>query len=156
MLGIIGKGLIGIGVTVACFWVTLAIIDPFRPNRHLPPRPHRHQRSATRIPDPATPVGWKKWNERLYLTVNPDVAQAIARGDFKSARQHYELAGVRERRQGAAVPDEWNEAEYLRRHPDVAAAVSSGMFISGYHHYLAAGRVEGRPGGFPPTTTAKK
>ena len=156
MLGIIGKGLIGIGVTVACFWVTLAIIDPVPPQPASPARTQPASEKRNPDPDPATPVGWKKWNERLYLTVNPDVAQAIARGEFKSARQHYELAGVGERRQGAAVPDEWNEAEYLRRHPDVAAAVSSGMFISGYHHYLAAGRAEGRPGGFPPTTTAKK
>jgi hypothetical protein len=155
MLGIVAKGLAGIAVTVACFWVTLAIIDPVPPKQASITRTEQASDKSS-DPDPTLPVGWKQWNERLYLAVNPDVAQAIARGDFRSARQHYELHGAAERRQGAFVPDNWNEAEYLSLHADVVAAVKAGMFISGYHHYLAAGRREGRPGGFPATTTAKK
>lgn len=88
------------------------------------------------------------WNEELYLAINRDVAAAIARTEFKSGREHYELAGRAERREGAAVPDEWDESGYLEAHPDVAAAISRGSFVSGYHHYLAAGRAEGRLGGF--------
>ena len=89
------------------------------------------------------------WNEALYLAVNQDVAAAIARQEFKSGREHYELAGRAERREGAAVPADWDEAGYLQVNPDVAVEVSRGTFVSGYHHYLAAGRVEGRLGGFP-------
>jgi hypothetical protein len=149
MLRIIGKGLIGIAVAASCFWVTLAIISP------VPTQQASEKRNPA--PEPMElPVGWNKWNERLYLTVNQDVAQAIARGDFKSGRQHYDLAGATERRQGASVPDDWNEAEYLRLNLDVAAAVSEGRFISGYHHYLVAGRHEKRTGGFPANAVAKK
>jgi hypothetical protein len=88
------------------------------------------------------------WNEALYLAVNPDVAAAVARGEFKSGREHYVLAGRAEHREGASVPADWDEKTYLQAHPDVAIAVTKGSFVSGYHHYLAAGRAEGRLGGF--------
>ena len=149
MLRIIGKGLIGAAVAATSFWVTWAIISP------VPTQQASDKRNPA--PEPIElPVGWRNWNERLYLAVNPDVAQAVARGDFKSARQHYDLAGATERRLGASVPDDWNEAEYLRLNLDVASAVSEGRFINGYHHYLAAGRHERRTGGFPANAAAKK
>jgi hypothetical protein len=91
------------------------------------------------------------WNEALYLAVNADVAAAIARKEFKSGREHYELAGRAERREGAAVPKDWDEQGYRQVNPDVAFAISKGSFLSGYHHYLAAGRAERRLGGFQPT-----
>jgi hypothetical protein len=90
------------------------------------------------------------WNEALYLAVNPDVAAAIARKEFKSGREHYELAGRAEARQGASVPSDWDEQGYLQVHPDVANAIAKGIFLNGYHHYLAAGRKEKRLGGFRP------
>jgi hypothetical protein len=37
-----------------------------------------------------------------------------------SAREHYELAGFAEKREGAFIPDEWDEAAYLKANPDVA------------------------------------
>jgi hypothetical protein len=74
----------------------------------------------------------------------------VARKDFKSGREHYELAGRAEGRQGFSVPADWNEEDYLGAHPDVAAAIARGTVVSGYHHYVAAGRVEGRLGGFRP------
>ena len=107
--------------------------------------PGRGSASGPHSPTPQT------WNETLYLAVNPDVAAAVHRRDFKSGREHWELAGRAERRQGAAVPDEWDEDGYLQVHPGVAAAVARGTFVSGYHHYLVAGRVEGRLGGFQPS-----
>jgi hypothetical protein len=91
-----------------------------------------------------------EWNEALYLAVNADVKAAIARKEFKSGREHFELAGRAERRKGAAVPANWDEAGYLQVHPDVATAVTNDLFVSGYHHWLAAGRAEGRLGGFKP------
>lgn len=90
------------------------------------------------------------WNEALYLAVNPDVAAAIARKEFKSGREHWELAGRTEHRQGSVTPDDWDEAGYLSVHPDVASEISRGTFVSGYHHYLVAGLAEGRIGGFQP------
>ncbi|MDF0517598.1 hypothetical protein P0R31_10180 [Bradyrhizobium yuanmingense] len=97
---------------------------------------------------PAAPTG--DWNEALYLAVNADVKAAILRKEFKSGREHFELAGRTEGRKGAAMPADWDEAGYLQVNPDVAAAVKDGPFVNGYHHWLAAGRVEGRLGGFRP------
>jgi hypothetical protein len=84
------------------------------------------------------------WDEALYLALNPDVAAAIARKEFKSGRQHWELAGQAERRESGWVPRDWNEAQYIKMYPDVAAEVRRGAFLSGYHHYRANGRSEGR------------
>jgi len=99
------------------------------------------------MPMPARTATAPDWNEELYLAVNQDVAAAIARKEFKSGREHYELAGRAEHRDGNAVPDNWDEPGYLEANPDVTTEVSRGGFISGYHHYLAAGRAEGRLGG---------
>ncbi|MBR0781096.1 hypothetical protein [Bradyrhizobium iriomotense] len=90
----------------------------------------------------------RDWNEALYLAVNADVTAAIGRKEFKSGREHFELAGRAEGRKGAVVPADWDEVGYLQVNPDVTAAVEDGRFVSGYHHWLAAGRAEGRLGGF--------
>ena len=91
-----------------------------------------------------------EWDEQLYLAVNADVSAAVAHGIFKSGREHYELAGRVERREGASVPSTWDEQGYLQANPEVVSAVSRGTFLNGYHHYLAAGRVQGRIGGLQP------
>ena len=145
MLQTVGKALLGLAVMAVCFWATLTILDHFG---------GEHPAAATTTsaetePSPSLAPSWKGWNETLYLAVNPDVAAAIARKEFVSARQHYELAGFAEGRKGASIPSDWNEAGYLKAQPDVAVAVAEGRFISGYHHYLVAGRAEGRRGGFP-------
>src|SRR5262249_43914845 len=70
------------------------------------------------------------WDEATYLAVNPDVAAAVGRGEFKSGREHYELAGRTERRKGGSVPRDWDETLYLRIYPDVAAEVRKGTFRS--------------------------
>jgi hypothetical protein len=114
-------------------------------------RPHgvssRQHRPALPAADAADAL---PWNEPLYLIVHPDVRAAIARGTFKSGREHYRLAGRAEGREGGTIPSGWNEALYLRMYPDVAAEVKRGTFVSGYHHYLAAGRAEGRESGIAP------
>jgi SAM-dependent methyltransferase len=38
------------------------------------------------------------FDEAAYLAVNPDVAAALARGEFKSGREHYQIFGLREGR----------------------------------------------------------
>ena len=39
------------------------------------------------------------FNNQAYMDQNPDVAQAIQRGDFTSAQQHYDTFGKFEGRQ---------------------------------------------------------
>jgi hypothetical protein len=119
-----------------------AFLDEIHPGRVKP-------RSSAAADTSVSAVA-ANWNEELYLTVNPDVAAAVGRKEFKSGREHWELAGRAERRQGGTIPDNWDEAGYLQVHPDVAFGVSRGAFLSGYHHYLVAGRVEGRLGGLQP------
>src|SRR5262249_15414403 len=155
--------LVGVAVVAASFWVTLAVLDYFAgPPSPVAPGPTATPSApvapsapnpsvAPPAPSPPVAAPTPSWNEALYLAVNPDVAAAIARKEFKSGREHYEVAGRTERRQGGFVPNDWDEGQYLRVNQDVAAAVSAGTFLSGYHHYLAAGRAEGRRGGFAPS-----
>jgi hypothetical protein len=103
-----------------------------------------------RVKSAAAPAIKGDWNEALYLAVNADVKAAVLRKEFKSGREHFELAGRVEGRKGADVPADWDETGYLQVNPDVAAAVNEDRFVSGYHHWLAAGRAEGRLGGFKP------
>jgi hypothetical protein len=149
----IGGVLIGVAVIAASFWVTLTVLDYFAgPPSPVAPSPTVAPSAPGPAPAPSPPVAAPapSWNEALYLAINADVAAAVARKEFKSGREHYEVAGRAERRQGGFVPSDWDEAQYLRVNQDVAAAVSAGTFLSGYHHYLAAGRAEGRRGGLPP------
>jgi len=144
----VGKVLLGAAVFAGSFGISLAILN----YSSSPPSPAPPSAPVALPTPPSAPVAPPApvWNEALYLAVNADVAAAVARKEFKSGREHYDLAGKAERRQGGFVPGDWNEAQYLKAQPDVAAAVTTGRFISGYHHYLAAGRREGRTGGFPP------
>jgi hypothetical protein len=158
----IGGVLIGVAVIAASFWVTFAVMDYFAgPPSAVAPSPTVAPSAPVAAPTPNPPVAAPapippavapapSWNEALYLAINADVAAAVARREFKSGREHYDIAGRVERRQGGFVPSDWDEGQYLRVNQDVAAAVSAGTFLSGYHHYLAAGRAEGRRGGFPP------
>jgi hypothetical protein len=142
--------LIGIVVVAGAFWVTLLVLD-YADGPRPGGAPESEVASGAPVPAPSqSPAPAPTWNEALYLAINADVAAAIARKEFKSGREHYELAGRAERRQGGSVPGDWDEGQYLRVNPDVATAVSAGNFLSGYHHYLVAGRKEGRRGGFPP------
>src|SRR5262245_2145201 len=115
-------------------------------HRAINPARHRHPP----LPPAAEPPDPEAWSEAIYLAIHPDVAAAVARGEFKSGHEHYLLAGRAEGRETGIAPSDWNEALYLKLHPDVAAEVRRGTFLSGYHHYLAAGRIEGRAGGMVP------
>jgi hypothetical protein len=91
------------------------------------------------------------FNEELYLQANPDVAQAVARGQFASGRMHYNRHGRHEGRplRPDTTPPQavggFNEELYLLANPDVAQAVARGQFSSGRQHYNRHGRHEGRP-----------
>src|SRR5262245_42769642 len=100
----IGGVLIGVAVIAASFWVTLAVLDyfaappsPVAPGSTVTPSarvapPESSPPAAAAVPSPPVPGPAPSWNEALYLAVNADVAAAVARKEFKSGREHYELA----------------------------------------------------------------
>ncbi|WP_449232562.1 Ig-like domain-containing protein [Azospirillum doebereinerae] len=90
---------------------------------------------------PITKSGMELFSEGAYLVANPDVAQAVARGEIASALQHYQDFGAAERRLGVVALD---EQFYLAQNQDVAASVARGEFTSGLEHYMAFGAKEGR------------
>jgi hypothetical protein len=81
-------------------------------------------------------------DEEWYLSHSPDVAEAIARGDFASARDHFAKVGFYEHRMPYEidVDEEW----YLENYPDIATAVGKGVFASGRAHFYELGYREGR------------
>lgn len=87
-------------------------------------------------------VAHAPFNEASYLTANPDVAAAVARGDFSSGLQHFLQRGYQEERDGyqPAFSEDW----YLQQNPDVAIAVQLGDWPSGQAHYQAHGKTEWR------------
>lgn len=91
-------------------------------------------------PFPQTPPAG--FNEAAYLAANPDVADAVRRGELRSGFEHYRLYGLAEGRPGVG----FNEAQYLTANPDVAAAVRRGEISSGLEHYRLYGQAEGRQG----------
>lgn len=96
------------------------------------------------------------FSEQDYLELNPDVAAAVKRGQFKSGRHHYDLHGRQERRRcnrAAASNDvsghPFSEEEYLEMNADVRAAVKNGIFASGRQHFELHGIREQRLGRKP-------
>lgn len=81
------------------------------------------------------------FDENYYISRNPDVANALARGAIDSGLTHFLLWGQYERRRPSEVYD---EQFYLANNPDVAAAVSNGSLRNGLQHFLEFGRLEGR------------
>ncbi len=82
------------------------------------------------------------FDEGWYLHHSPDVKEAIDRGDFHSALDHYAKVGFFEHRMPYEidVDEEW----YLENYPDIASAVQQGVFPSGRAHFYLAGFREGR------------
>jgi hypothetical protein len=77
-----------------------------------------------------------------YLERSPDVAAAIARGEFASAEDHYKKVGYFEHRLPYAI--DVDEPWYLDAYSDVAEAVRSGQFATGKAHFYKDGYREGR------------
>jgi len=86
----------------------------------------------------------REFDEQAYLQQNPDVAEGIRSGRFKSAYDHYVRYGQHENREGAFKI--FDEGEYLRLNPDVGEGIRRGQFKSAYDHYLKFGQYENRPG----------
>jgi hypothetical protein len=83
-----------------------------------------------------------EFDEHSYLNQNPDVAEALKRGEVESAQMHYVGFGYFEGRQGGGpkVDADW----YLVKYPDVAAAVREGRVKSAEAHFHSIGGGEGR------------
>jgi hypothetical protein len=81
-------------------------------------------------------------DEDWYLKQYPDVRDAIDRGEFSSASEHYTKVGYFEHRMPHAI--EVEEAWYLEQYPDVRDAVANGVFANGQTHFTRVGFREGR------------
>lgn len=82
------------------------------------------------------------FNEKGYLKINPDVADAVKSRAIQDARLHYVGFGFFEGR-GGATP-EVDEAWYLRMYADVADGVGSGQIELATEHFRVVGAAEGR------------
>ncbi len=81
-------------------------------------------------------------DEDWYRTTYPDVAEAINKGVFRSAKQHFIDSGYVEGRLPGEMPVD--EKWYLAAYPDVADGVEDGLFSSCAEHFRLYGYSEGR------------
>src|ERR1700756_3715964 len=98
------------------------------------------------------------WDERSYLSANPDVKAAVGNGSLRSGFEHWHRRGRFEGRpitlgvmpkqrgeDGQETSNKvWDEEAYLQQNPDVRAAVDNGILKSGLDHWEQYGRFEGR------------
>lgn len=80
------------------------------------------------------------FDAKYYLKMNPDVAEAVARGEM-TAQEHYLRYGKFENR---APSPFFDPVLYARENPDVAAAVENGTMLSLFDHFALHGQQEGR------------
>jgi hypothetical protein len=83
------------------------------------------------------------FDEHYYLQEYPNVAAAVADGEFATGYDHYIKYGQYE---GYSPSPYWDESWYLQENPDVAAAVKAGTISSGFMHFYLYGQYENRPG----------
>ncbi len=81
-------------------------------------------------------------NEKWYLELYPDVADAIAKGTIASAKQHFIDNGYFEGRIPFPMPVD--EAWYKNEYPDVAERIRNGSEVSAQAHFVRDGYKEGR------------
>ncbi|MGE5658898.1 MAG: PPC domain-containing protein [Actinomycetota bacterium] len=80
------------------------------------------------------------FDNTYYLETNPDVADAVARGQFTSGLDHFNRVGKFEGRDPSPF---FNTSYYLETNTDVAAKIKPGVF-SAVDHFLRFGQFEGR------------
>lgn len=81
-------------------------------------------------------------DESWYLAQSPDVKDAIGRGEFESASEHFVKVGYYEHRMPYEI--DVDEVWYLDNYEDIAAAVDQKVFPSGRAHFYQLGYREGR------------
>jgi hypothetical protein len=81
-------------------------------------------------------------DEAWYLKHNPDVAEAVAKGVYRSGKQHFVEEGYFEGRTPYefSVDEDW----YAQTYPDVAAGLKDGGLESAKQHFMSHGYIEGR------------
>lgn len=129
---------------------------PISPKPYLLPFQHAVEQAglSTEIPDRfeitkdqfvaflATILKGVPFDEKWYLASNPDIAQAVRRGDILSAKAHFVEHGYIEGRspEYTIVDEEW----YLTEYPDIAEGIELGEIGSAQEHFEKHGRDEGR------------
>lgn len=83
------------------------------------------------------------FDEHYYLEEYPNVAAAVADGQFATGYDQYVEYGQYE---GYSPSPLWDESWYLAENPDVAAAVKAGKASSGFMQYYQYGQYENRGG----------
>lgn len=83
----------------------------------------------------------KSFHEADYLTMYPDVAQAVSAGLYTNGKAHFDKIGRFEGRNPNVL---FSDLAYRQANPDVADMVKSGQYISGFAHYLATGQGSGK------------
>ena len=81
------------------------------------------------------------FDERFYLSQNPDVAAAVGQGVFTSGFNHFQTLGQFEKRNPSGL---FTEDYYLANNPDVSQAVANRGFNTGLDHFLLYGQFENR------------
>ncbi len=90
------------------------------------------------------------FSESFYCAVNPDVLEAVERGELRNGYAHFLRHGVHELRKPCSRLD---LAQYMRD-PAIQADVNAGRARDGFGHYLTA-RPDLRPAAPPPVTEAQ-
>lgn len=96
------------------------------------------------LPTPET------FDEKAYLAVNPDVAEAVRVGKIASGWSHFKKFGRIEGRRQKVCDEEpvtlenFDEARYLAANPDAARAIEKGEFTSARAHFDRLGRAQSR------------
>ncbi|MFL5330112.1 MAG: hypothetical protein ACJ8C4_14515 [Gemmataceae bacterium] len=101
---------------------------------------HRSTLRLTRLEGRDVPSTTNIFDPQFYLNTYPDVADAVARGEFKSAEEHFRIWGDKELRVGNPL---FNPFEYLEDNPDVRAAYQLGV-ATPMLHFETNGQFEGR------------
>ena len=97
-------------------------------------------KEAELLADPSTGLVKGQFDERAYLLENPDVAAAVARGEFKSGKEHFDLFGSKagelrfeplkggtelQLRQYHTKPDEFLDAKTYEITPETGQVTAS-------------------------------
>ena len=89
----------------------------------------------------------KMFSENWYLNRYKDVADAVKKGTYKNAYDHYKQRGKIDKPNRLPLPPipvSYCEGDYLALNTDVADAVKKGTFTSGVDHYMQFGFAENR------------
>ena len=81
-----------------------------------------------------------EFDEAFYLEKNPDVAEAVRRGDWPSGFTHYCVTGKAKGRAAARPVDaDW----YVSAYPQAALEIAAGKATSAADHYYRLGKFRG-------------